>query len=255
MTFETLAFQYQGTVLLLYLNRPNKLNAINSQMLHELEQVFSNSDLRTAVRSIVITGQGKAFAAGADIAELAECTATTGELFSRHGQRIFQLIESCPIPVIAAVNGYALGGGCELAMACHLRFASKTAVFGQPEIKLGIIPGYGGTQRFTRLVGRTLALELLLTGDQITAERAYDLGLVNRVVEPDQLLDETLAFCTKIGQLPPLAVTEILRCVYRTQHEDFDFEAQRFGHLCGTEDFREGTKAFLEKRQPHFRGM
>lgn len=254
MAFETLSLEQQGTVLLLYLNRPYKLNAINTQMLQELEQVFSNSELLAGVRSILITGHGKAFAAGADIAELAECTASTGEQFARRGQRIFQKIESSPIPVIAAVNGYALGGGCELAMACHFRFASKNAVFGQPEIKLGIIPGYGGTQRLTRLAGQTRAIELLITGDHISAERAYEIGLVNRVVEPDHLLDETLAFCTKIGQLPPLAIAELLRCVYKTQQEDFDLEAQRFGYLCGTEDFREGTQAFLEKRQPHFRG-
>ncbi len=254
MNYSTLSLESQNATLVVYLNRPDKLNALNAEMLSEFEQLFSDTVFLARYRCIVISGKGKAFAAGADISELAQCTAESGVEFARRGQRIFSLIESLPIPVIAAVNGYALGGGCELAMACHLRFAAKTAIFGQPEIKLGIIPGYGGTQRLVRLIGPARATEYMLTGDQISAEQAYALGLVNRLYDQAELLNETLAFCAQLEQMPPLAVAGILRCTYGAHTLDFDIEASEFGKLCGTEDFREGTSAFLAKRQPTFQG-
>lgn len=254
-TFSTLSLQTLDATLLIQLNRPDKLNALNGTMLEELEAIFADRQLIASHRSIVITGVGKAFAAGADIAELSECTEASGEAFSRRGQRVFQLIETCPIPVVAAINGYALGGGCELALACHLRFASTKAVFGQPEVKLGIIPGYGATQRLVRLVGIAHALELMLTGEHISAERALAIGLVNRLVDAASLLDDTVAFCTKIAQLPRRAIESIIHCAYSASPLSFDTEARQFATLCGTEDFREGTRAFLEKRTPNFRGQ
>jgi enoyl-CoA hydratase len=254
MQFSTLLLEQYQSTLIIYLNRPDKLNALNATMLSELEQVFSDASLASNYRSIVISGKGKAFAAGADIAELSQCTADSGEAFARRGQRVFSLIEQTSIPVIAAVNGYALGGGCELAMACHLRFAATNAVFGQPEIKLGIIPGYGGTQRFSRIIGIAKATEYLLTGEQISAEHALTLGLVNRLYPSEVLLSETLTFCSLIEKMPPLAVAAILRCTYGITNYQLDVEAREFGQLCGTEDFHEGTHAFLEKRQPQFRG-
>ncbi|GIV56281.1 MAG: enoyl-CoA hydratase [Candidatus Kapaibacterium sp.] len=254
MSYSTLDVRQVGSTLVVELNRPEKLNALNRAMLDELEQLFSDAVLPVRYRAVIITGKGKAFAAGADIAELAACTGETGADFARRGQRVFARIESLPIPVIAAVGGYALGGGCELAMACHLRFAATTAVFGQPEVKLGIIPGYGGTQRLARLIGVARAVEFMLTGEHISAQRAYELGLVNRVFEPEKLLDETLAFCATLEMLPPRAIEAILRATYGVASARYDIEAEQFGLLCGTDDFREGTRAFLEKRTPTFTG-
>jgi enoyl-CoA hydratase len=254
MSSSTLDVRQVSSTLVVELNRPEKLNALNRAMLDELEQLFSDPVLPARYRAVIITGKGKAFAAGADIAELAGCTQETGTEFSRRGQRVFARIESLPIPVIAAVGGYALGGGCELAMACHLRFAATTAVFGQPEVKLGIIPGYGGTQRLARLIGMARAVEFMLTGEHLSAQRAYELGLVNRVFEPEKLLDETLAFCATLETLPPRAIEAILRTTYGVASARYDVEAEQFGLLCGTDDFREGTSAFLEKRTPSFTG-
>ncbi|MCX7930366.1 MAG: enoyl-CoA hydratase-related protein [Chlorobi bacterium] len=251
---STLQLETRGSTLVVTLYRPDKLNAINSIMLEELRRIFSDEQFFQSHRSIVVTGSGKAFAAGADIAELAACSRDTGQDFAQRGQYVFQLIESSPIPVIAAVNGYALGGGCELAMACHLRFAAETAVFGQPEVKLGIIPGYGGTQRLTRLIGVARAVEFMLTGEYLAADRAHTLGLVNRVYPHEKLLEETLRFCAQLEALPKTALTSILHCTYGVQLSAMDVEAREFGILCGTEDFREGTAAFLEKRTPAFKG-
>lgn len=252
--FETILWESQETTLVIKLNRPDKLNAINAQMLSELDELFSDLSFLESYSSIVVTGIGKAFAAGADISELAQCTAENGAEFSRHGQHVYRRIELCPIPVIAAVNGYALGGGCELALACHLRFASTTALFGQPEVKLGIIPGYGGTQRLPRLIGISRALELMITGEYIDAERALSWGLVNRVYESDELLDRTMEFCRYLAQKPLQAIRSLLHIVTSSISENYELEAQQFGILCGTEDFLEGTRAFLERRSPVFRG-
>jgi enoyl-CoA hydratase len=246
-------------VALLTLNRPDKLNALNADVLSSLELILSDLKADDSVRAVVITGSGpKAFAAGADIAELNEQDAVRGRLFAERGQRVFNAIERFGKPVIAAVNGFALGGGCELAMACHLRFASTTARFGQPEINLGIIPGYGGTQRLPRLVGQAKALELILSGDMINADEAYRLGLINRLYDAESLLAQTLSFASALAGKAPLALYACLEAVQAAEDlsglEGMYAEASIFGRTCGTEDFKEGTRAFLEKRTAEFTG-
>lgn len=241
------------------LNRPDKLNALNAAVLESLESIFRGLQADTSVRAVVVTGSGpKAFAAGADIAELNQQNHHSGRLFAERGQRVFTLIERLGIPVIAAVNGFALGGGCELAMACHMRFASSTARFGQPEINLGIIPGYGGTQRLPRLVGVPKALELILSGDMVNAEEAHRLGLVNRLYAPEELLEQTLAFAHTLASKAPLALRACLEATQlagdTSQVEGLYAEASIFGRTCGTIDFKEGTQAFLEKRPAAFSG-
>lgn len=246
-------------VTLLTLNRPDKLNALNADVLSSLELILSDLKADDSVRAVVITGSGpKAFAAGADIAELNEQDAVRGRLFAERGQRVFNAIERFGKPVIAAVNGFALGGGCELAMACHLRFASTTARFGQPEINLGIIPGYGGTQRLPRLVGQARALELILSGDMINADEAHRLGLVNRLYDAESLLTQALSFASALAGKAPLALYACLEAVQAAEDlsglEGMYAEASIFGRTCGTEDFKEGTRAFLEKRTAEFTG-
>ncbi|RPI67878.1 MAG: enoyl-CoA hydratase [Ignavibacteriae bacterium] len=246
-------------VALLTLNRPDKLNALNADVLSSLELILSDLKADDSVRAVVITGSGpKAFAAGADIAELNEQDAVRGRLFAERGQRVFNAIERFGKPVIAAVNGFALGGGCELAMACHLRFASSTARFGQPEINLGIIPGYGGTQRLPRLVGQAKALELILSGDMINADEAHRLGLINRLYDAESLLAQTLSFASALAGKAPLALYACLEAVQAAEDlsglEGMYAEASIFGRTCGTEDFKEGTRAFLEKRTAEFTG-
>lgn len=241
------------------LNRPDKLNALNEAVLDSLEVIFQSLQADESVRAVVVTGSGpKAFAAGADIAELHQQNHHSGRLFAERGQRVFTLIERLGIPVIAAVNGFALGGGCELAMACHMRFASSTARFGQPEINLGIIPGYGGTQRLPRLVGTPKALELILSGDMIGADEALRIGLVNRVYAPEELLEQTLQFANALASKAPLAMRSCLEATKladdMSQMEGLYAEASIFGRTCGTSDFNEGTKAFLDKRPATFTG-
>lgn len=246
-------------VAIVTLNRPDKLNALNADVLSTLELILTELKADENVRVVVITGSGpKAFAAGADIAELHEQSAYSGRLFAERGQRVFNLIERFGKPVIAAVNGFALGGGCELAMACHLRFASASAKFGQPEINLGIIPGYGGTQRLPRLIGQAKAIELVLSGDMIAADEALRLGLVNRVYDAESLLSQTTAFATSLAAKAPLALYACLEAVQAAEDlsglEGMYAEASIFGRTCGTEDFKEGTQAFLEKRPANFNG-
>lgn len=246
-------------VAILTLNRPDKLNALNAEVLSTLELILADLKADESVRAVVITGSGpKAFAAGADIAELHEQSAYSGKLFAERGQRVFNAIERFGKPVIAAVNGFALGGGCELAMACHLRFASANAKFGQPEINLGIIPGYGGTQRLPRLVGHAKAMELILSGDMIGADEALRLGLVNRVYDAESLVQQTIAFATSLAGKAPLALYACLEAVQAAGDlsglEGMYAEAGIFGRTCGTADFKEGTKAFLEKRTAEFNG-
>ena len=245
-------------VLTLTVNRPGKLNALSHAVMDALDAAFARAGADEAVKAIVLTGAGpKAFVAGADIQQFTGLTARTGEAFARRGQAVFSRIEQMPKAVIAAVNGYALGGGCELALACHLRIASTNAVFGQPEVALGLIPGYGGTQRLPRLVGRGIALEMILTGDRVAAQRAYEIGLVNLVVPQAQLVDAAKGLAKKIATKAPRAVELALRAVLAsdgTMADGLAHEAALFGLSTGTEDLQEGAKAFLEKRPAAFTG-
>ncbi len=258
MSFENLLYQLSDNgILTLTLNRETKLNSLSVNTIKELGTAFASASADEAVKAIVLTGAGeKAFAAGADIAEFAALSQAEGQDFAARGQEVFAQIEQMTKPVIAAVNGFALGGGCELAMACHIRIASPNAKFGQPEVNLGLIPGYGGTQRLSRLVGRGKALELMLTADMISAEQALDLGLVNQVVEKENLLQAAYAMAEKIMTKAPLAVAAVLRCVdvYFAKGESYDFEAQEFGSCISTQDFKEGVEAFLQKRKAQFQG-
>jgi enoyl-CoA hydratase len=254
-----LTLQREGAVAVVTFNRPKVLNALNLATLDELAATMRQLQHDATVRCVIITGAGeKSFVAGADINELAALTPTLGREHARAGQAVFDIIEQLGKPVIAAINGYALGGGCELAMACTLRIAADTARLGQPEINLGIIPGYGGTQRLARLIGTGRALELLLTGEQIGAAEALRLGLVNRVVPPADLMPEAHKLAATIAGKAPVAVRYILeavRCGMQQPLGDAQaFEATLFGLVASTEDMREGTRAFLEKRAAEFRG-
>jgi enoyl-CoA hydratase len=259
MAFDNLQIERDGAVLIVTIARPAVLNALNAATLAELDRVMADAAADDAVRVVVLTGAGnKSFVAGADINELAELTPVAGREHARRGQSVARRIERLGKPVIAAVNGFALGGGWELAMACTLRLAADTAKFGQPEINLGLIPGYAGSQRLPRLVGRGRALELLLTGAQIGAEEALRIGLVNRVVPAAQLLDEARALAAQLAAKAPVALRFILEAVDRGLAMSFDdgqdYEAGLFGLASSTEDMREGTRAFLDKRKPSFTG-
>jgi len=259
MAYENLLIERDGGVLVVTVNRPEKLNALNTKTVTELGQVMDEAASDSAVKAIVLTGSGeKSFVAGADINELAVQTPVSGREHARSGQRVFDRIERLGKPVIAAVNGFALGGGCELAMACTLRIASDTAKFGQPEINLGLIPGYAGSQRLPRLVGRGRALEMLLTGAQITAEEAHRIGLVNKVVPAASLMTEARALAHALAGKAPVAVRYILEAVAGGLEMSFadaqDYEATLFGLVSTTDDMREGTRAFLEKRKAAFQG-
>jgi enoyl-CoA hydratase len=258
MNYQTLITETTEGILTVTINRPDKLNALNQQVTSEIDQVFDEVNSNDEIRGVIITGAGaKAFVAGADIAEFASFTAAQAKAMAQNGHRIFNKIESCAKPVIAAVNGFALGGGCELAMACHIRVASENARFGQPEINLGIIPGYGGTQRLTRYIGKGKALELLLTADMISAQDALDLGLVNHVTTAEELLPKCLSILNKIKSKSPLVTDQIIACVnsyYEKNEDGFELEIDEFSKCMETEDFREGTTAFLEKRKAEFRG-
>ena len=257
---RTLLFELSDGLARITVDRPDKLNALNGTVIAELGDAVTRIETDAAVRGVILTGSGqKAFVAGADIAELTAQTPMEGRTRSRLGQQVFRRLELCGKPVIAAVNGFALGGGCELAMACHIRVASEHARFGQPEVKLGIGPGYGGTARLPRLVGKGRALELLLTGGMIDAAEAYRIGLVNRVVPADRLLAEAEALLRTILDNGPLAVRACLEAVEAGLETNLDqallLEANYFGLLSATADMREGTKAFLEKRKPVFKGV
>lgn len=246
-------------VTTLTLNRPDKLNAINAEVLLALEEEIARVKESDDTRVVVVTGAGpKAFAAGADIAELHDQDASSGKRFAERGQRVFSALERLGKPVIAAVNGFALGGGCELALASHIRFASSSAKFGLPEITLGIIPGYGGTQRLSRIVGQAKAYELILSGAMVRADEALGMGLVNRVVDAEQLMSETIAFAEGLAKQAPLALYGCLEAVQSSNDtsllEGNFVEASIFGRVCGTADFKEGTLAFLEKREAKFIG-
>ena len=257
--FENVLYEKKGGIAYVTVNRPAVRHALNSQTVRELKTVFDHAKNDDEIRVVILTGVGdKAFVAGADINELAVQTPAAGKEYALAGQAVFDGIEQLGKPVIAAVNGYALGGGCELAMACTFRIASENVMLGQPEVKLGIVPGYGGTQRLPRLVGKGRAMQILLTGDMIPATEALRIGLVNQVVASAELIATADSIAKKIMANAPLAVKFCIEAVNRgmemTQQEGEFLEATLFGLCCATEDMREGTKAFLEKRAANFKG-
>ena len=256
---ENLLLAREGATALVTVNRPQVLNALNASTLDELRRVMLELGDDASVRAVIVTGAGeKAFVAGADISELVDLPPARAQEHARMGQRVFDIIEHLGKPVIAAINGFALGGGCELAMACTLRLAASTARLGQPEVNLGIPPGFAGTQRLARLVGKGVALEMLLTGRHITADEAHRIGLVNRVVPPADLLGEARGLATELASKAPLATRFILDAVNRGTDVSFEqgafLEASLFGLAFSTADMREGTRAFLDKRKPAFKG-
>ena len=253
--YQTLLFKVDETgIATVTINRPQKLNALNKELFYELDQVVQELKQDNAIKGVIVTGAGdKAFVAGADIKELSGLEAEEAERVSLNGQQVFQAIEGLPKPVVAAVNGYALGGGAELAMACHLRIAGENAQIGLPEVTLGLIPGYGGTQRLSRLIGKPQALEIILTGKLVNAERARQMGLVNMVASAPY--EEAQKLLQQILQNGPLAIQKAIEAVQHTDPKTgFAKEAKLFGALSATDDAREGTMAFLEKRNPEFKG-
>ncbi len=259
MAYDNLLFEVSEKIARITFNRPNVLNALNRKTMDELGDCLKTVRADDAIRVLILTGAGeKAFVAGADINELSQQTPVDGREFTLYGQEIIHRLETLGKPAIAAINGFALGGGCELALACTLRIASRNAKLGQPEVKLGLLPGYGGTQRLPRLCGKGVAHELILTGEMISAEDALRVGLVNRVVEPGELLATAEAIAKKIIANAPLAVKYAMEAVEHgmemPQEEGLYLEATLFGLCCATQDMREGTRAFLEKRPPKFEG-
>ena len=256
---QSLSLSFHDHTLVVTINRQEKLNALNKTVIEELSTAMSDVYNNGEIRSAIITGSGaKAFVAGADISEFAALDAAGGKAMAEKGQKeVFDRIENCPKPVIAAVNGFALGGGCELAMACHFRIASANAKFGQPEINLGLIPGYGGTQRLARLIGKGRAMEILMTGKMIDASTALQYGLVNEVTAEDELMSKALAVCAVINTKAPLALAGLIRATNAAFDENktgYKTETEIFGRLFDTADAKEGAAAFLEKRQPVFKG-
>jgi len=257
---ENVRIESRDGVAIITVDRPKVLNALNAQTVQEINEAFEQARNDESVKAVILTGGGeKAFVAGADIAELAKMTPITGKATAEKGQAVFANIERFPKPVIAAINGFALGGGCELALACHIRIASERAQIGLPEVSLGIIPGYGGTQRMARLLGKGKALELILTGDRIPAAEAERIGLVNKVVAPEELMNVAMEMAKKIASRGPLAVRAAIEAVMSGSEmpleEGFFLEATLFGLLASTEDMKEGMGAFLEKRAADFKGV
>ncbi len=259
MTYNNLLIREEDGILVLTINREKALNALNQETMRELADFFGkDAPQRTHLKGIVLTGAGeKAFVAGADIKEFLDLDDESGKRMAKHGQDVFFLIERFSKPVVAAINGFALGGGCELAMACHLRVAGEKARFGQPEVNLGIIPGFGGTQRLVQYLGKTKALELLLTGDMIDAQQANQLGLVNAVVPAGEEVDQAKALLQKIAGKGPIAIAKVIQVVnayFEAGVDGYEQEVLAFGMTTGTEDFKEGASAFIEKRKPAFQG-
>jgi enoyl-CoA hydratase len=256
--YSTILTAVSNQVLTITINRPDKMNALNRTVMEELQRAVADGIKDETVRSMIITGSGnKAFVAGADISEFRGLRAEEAQALARKGQDIFFSIERSPKPVIAAVNGFALGGGCELAMSCHFRIASSNAKFGQPEVNLGIMPGYGGTQRLTQLIGKGRATELIISGNMIDAATALQYGLVNQVVAPEELLKTAMALLETINQKAPVAIAHCIRsvnAVFDETVDGFELEINSFGECFDTEDMKEGTAAFLEKRKPVFKG-
>jgi enoyl-CoA hydratase len=256
MTFENILAATENRILTITVNRPDKLNALNKKTVAEIGLAIKNAESDNDVKAIIITGSGqKSFVAGADITEFVGLTVEQGKQLAKAGQDVFRSIETCSKPVLAAVNGFALGGGCELSMACHLRIASENAKFGQPEVNLGLIAGYGGTQRLIQYIGKTKAMELHMTGDMINAEQALQLGLVNYVVPQDQLIAKCTELLDKIKGKAPKAITGVINSINSYfDTEGFDAEIEEFGKCFATQDFKEGTSAFIEKRKADFVG-
>ncbi len=258
MNFENILTESENGIFIITINRPKQLNALTKSTIKEVGAAVKIANGDENIRGIIITGSGeKAFIAGADIKEFANFSVEQGKELSAHGHDVFNSVENSHKPVIAAVNGFALGGGCELAMACHIRIASDNAKFGQPEVSLGVIPGYGGTQRMAQLIGKSKAFELLMTGDMIDANEAERLGLANHVVEQANLMEFTKKLLTKIIKKSPYAIGKVISCIndsYSNDKNGFDTEINEFGNCFGSADFKEGTSAFLEKRKAIFTG-
>lgn len=259
MSYQTLLTTLENNIYTITINRPDKLNALNKTVIEELSSAIDEVINNKEIRSAIITGAGpKAFVAGADISEFLSLDASGGKALAQRGQEmVFNKIENCTKPIVAAVNGFALGGGCELAMACHFRLASDNAKFGQPEVNLGLIPGYGGTQRLVQLIGKGKALELLMSGNMIDANEAKQLGLVNHVTSSENLLEETKKILSVINLKAPLAVAACIRsanAVFDETQNGYETEVEEFGKCFGTEDMKEGVSAFLEKRKAVFTG-
>ena len=258
MNYEFLTLTVDDRIATLTVNRPDKLNALNDATMAELGRAIEEVRSRDDIAGLIVTGAGRAFVAGADISELSSQTPTIAKARAQRGQSVFRRFETSPKPVIAAVNGFALGGGCELALACHIRIASDKAKFGQPEVKLGTCPGYGGTQRLARLIGKGRAIQLLTTAEMVDASEAYRLGIANKVVPGEELMNAALEMMRAILANGPLAVALCIEAVDRGMEMSLDdamvLEANHFGLLAATEDMTEGMKAFLEKRTPEFQG-
>jgi len=256
--YKTLLTSLENNVLTITINRPDKLNALNAQVFDDLNNSLDEIEKKPEIRSAIITGAGpKAFVAGADISEFSDFSKEQAMVMAKRGQDIFFRIERCNKPIIAAVNGFALGGGCELSMACHFRIASENAKFGQPEVNLGLIPGYGGTQRLVQLIGKGRALELLMSGNMIDAHEAKEFGLVNHITAADNLLEQAKLILSVINSKAPLAVEACIKAanaVFDETINGFDLEIKEFGNCFATEDMKEGTAAFLEKRKANFKG-
>jgi enoyl-CoA hydratase len=255
--YKTLLVEIDNSICIITINRPDKLNALNQEVFDDLNAAIDDVYKNPEIRSVVITGAGtKAFVAGADISEFLELDLSEATGLSARGHKVFDKIENSPKPIVAGVNGFALGGGCELALACHFIYASENAKFGQPEVNLGLIPGYGGTQRLTQLVGRNLAMELLISGNMISAKEAMDHGVVNKVFPAEELLPKTKEILSLIQSKAPIAVAKLIECINNFDHtqQGYDLEIKKFGECFATEDAKEGASAFLEKRKPNFKG-
>ena len=255
--YDTIKYEVKGPLAYVTINRPEALNALNRTVLEELFDVFNKIDADSNIRAVILTGAGRSFVAGADIVQMSTMTVAEGRAFAAYGQKVMNFIEKTEKPVIAAVNGFALGGGCELAMACDFRIASAKAKFGQPEVGLGITPGFGGTQRLSKLVGKGMAKLLILTADTIGAEEAMRIGLVEKVVAPEDLLATCEEIAGKIAAKAPIAVSMAKTCINKGYHLDLfsgsALEAEAFGGCFGTEDQKEGMQAFIEKRPAEFK--